>query len=70
MSEFQLIRVHENNFDRNGNWRLHAGDLLIQEMVNGQWKNLAAFRPHERSAAERRLKELQDAALPQLFDDL
>lgn len=47
-----------------------AGDFYIEEQqLNGRWKRLDEFwPPYERELVKLRLKELNDAELPQLFD--
>lgn len=51
----------------------HAGDWVVQcdPLEDGDWHNYdGPYAPSERQTCLARLKELRDAALPQLFDDL
>lgn len=71
-SRFRLYQYQTNvlvNFDL---WRCHAGDWVIQRLDDtGYWRNFdGPYAPHEKSTAERRLKQFQDAELPQIFDDM
>ena len=49
--------------------RSPAGDFYIEQEIAGRWKRLDGFwPPYHRELAKARLKELEDAELPKIFE--
>lgn len=73
--ELRLYQAQTNERERTANGiggcRIEAGDFMIQRQTEqGEWQNFEGpYAPHERSTAQARLKQLQDAELPQIFDE-